>query len=78
MQDLLKNDNINKVLGFVHETGFYQKFFKLNKLNYGMNSIHSVYLKLFVRRMWRKMVPCVKDHNPLGTQKIVSLMFEKE
>jgi hypothetical protein len=24
------------------------------------------------------MVPRVKDHNPLGAQKIVSLMFEKE
>jgi hypothetical protein len=24
------------------------------------------------------MGPRVKDHNPLGTQKIVSLMFEKE
>jgi hypothetical protein len=26
MKDLLTNVNLNKVLGFVHETGFYQKF----------------------------------------------------
>jgi hypothetical protein len=26
MKDLLTNDNINKVLRFLHETGFYQKF----------------------------------------------------
>ena len=32
----------------------------------------------YVRRMGRENVPRVKDHNPLGTQKIVSLMFEKE
>ena len=25
MKDLLTNDNINKVLGFLHATGFYQK-----------------------------------------------------
>jgi hypothetical protein len=26
MKDLLTNDNIHKVFGFLHETGFYQKF----------------------------------------------------
>jgi hypothetical protein len=40
--------------------------------------VHSVYLKLYVRLMGRKKVPRVKDHNPLGTQNIVSLMIEKE
>ena len=31
-----------------------------------------------VRRIGRYTVPCVKDHNPLGTQIIVSLIFEQE
>ena len=33
-------------------------------------------LKNNVRRMRRKMVPRVKDSNPLGTQKTVSLDFD--
>jgi hypothetical protein len=37
-----------------------------------------VYIKLYVCWMGRYKVPRVKDYNPLGMQKIVSLMFEKE
>ena len=32
----------------------------------------------YVRRMERYMVPRVKDNNPLGTQKTVSLDFNEE
>ena len=32
----------------------------------------------YFRRMGRKMVPRVKDNNPLGTLKTVSLCFEEE
>jgi hypothetical protein len=34
MKDLLTNVNLNKVLGFVHETGFYQKFWSQMSLFY--------------------------------------------
>jgi hypothetical protein len=41
-----------------------------------MNIFTCLYFNFEVRRMGRQMVPHVKDHNPLGTQKIVSHSFE--
>ena len=38
----------------------------------------ATFLNKNVRRMGRKMVPHVKDNNPLGMQKTVSLDFDEE
>jgi hypothetical protein len=53
MKYILINGNINKVLGFLHKADYYQKFEAKWADVLGMNSIHSVYLKLLVRQIGR-------------------------
>jgi hypothetical protein len=59
---------------------FYTKTFEcfiLKLLIHVYTHTFYLYFNFLVRRMGREMVSRVEDHNPLGKQKIVSLIFEK-
>ena len=63
---------MNDILYFLYEY-FTKK--KLSFLHFYISYIHQM---VYVRRLGGSMVRRFKDNNPLGTQKIVSLDFDKE